>query len=91
MYTMIEYDKDKNDINISKHGISFDEAVKLFHDPDLIELSAKSSDEPRYLLIGCIQDKHWSAIITYRNNKIRFISVRRARKEEAELYESQRA
>jgi hypothetical protein len=38
--------------------------------------------------IGKIGDKHWSAVITYRNEKIRIISVRRARKEEVAIYES---
>ncbi|MCD4812398.1 BrnT family toxin [bacterium] len=87
---MIEYDSDKNSINIEKHGISFDEAVDLFQDPDLLELKARSMDEPRFLLIGKIKEKFWSAIVTYRKNKIRFISVRRARKEEVDFYESQR-
>lgn len=88
---MIEYDGNKNKINIEKHGISFDEAADLFQDPDLLELKAKFLDEPRYLLIGKIKDKHWSAIVTYRDKHIRFISVRRAREEEVEIYESQRS
>lgn len=88
---MIEYDDNKNSINIDKHGISFEEAIGIFNDPDLIELKAKSSDEPRYLLIGKINDRYWSAIVTYRNNNVRFISVRRSRKEEVEIYESQRS
>jgi uncharacterized DUF497 family protein len=88
---MIEYDDNKNSINIAKHGISFEEAIRLFNDPNLIELKAVSVDEPRYLLIGKILSKHWSAIVTYRGNKVRFISVRKSRKEEVELYESQRS
>ncbi|MBI1882743.1 MAG: BrnT family toxin [Chlamydiae bacterium] len=38
--------------------------------------------------MGKIKEKHWSAIITYRDLKVRIISVRRARKEEVQLYES---
>jgi hypothetical protein len=45
-------------------------------------------DEPRSLLIGQINGIMWSAIITYRDENIRIISVRRSRKEEVELYES---
>ena len=45
-------------------------------------------DEPRFLVIGKINNKHWSAITTYRNNKTRIISVRRSRKKEIEIYES---
>jgi uncharacterized DUF497 family protein len=54
----------------------------------LLEVPAKTEDEPRYLVIGLIDVKHWSAVITYRGVKIRLISVRRARKEEVALYES---
>ena len=60
----------------------------LWQDQDLLEIQAKSDDEPRYLVIGLIGDKHWSAVITCRGEKIRIISVRRSRKSEVELYES---
>jgi uncharacterized DUF497 family protein len=49
---------------------------------------AKTIDEPRYLVIGQIGGKHWSAVITYREQNIRIISVRRSRDEEVMLYES---
>ena len=54
----------------------------------MLEIPAKTDDEPRYLVIGLIQDKHWSAVVTYRADNIRLISVRRARTEEVALYES---
>ncbi|MBN6739379.1 MAG: BrnT family toxin [Acidithiobacillus ferrivorans] len=44
--------------------------------------------EPRYLVIGSINGKHWSAVVTYRGADIRLISARRSRTEEAALYES---
>ena len=40
------------------------------------------------MVIGKIDEKYWTEIITYRNDNIRIISVRRARNEEIELYES---
>lgn len=83
-----EFDPTKSDGNKKKHGIDFDEAQALWNDPDLIEIPVKTSDEPRFLAIGKISGKHWSAIITYRNGTIRIISVRRSRKEEVDLYES---
>jgi len=83
-----EYDVKKSEINNKKHGIDFEEAKKLWDDPNLIEIPAKTIDEPRYLIIGKIGEKYWSAIITYRGEKIRIISVRRARKEEVKIYES---
>jgi len=82
-----EYDDDKSEANQKKHGIDFLVAQALWNDPDLLEIQAKSDDEPRFLVIGLISRKHWSAVVTYRNGKIRLISVRRSRKKEVELYE----
>jgi uncharacterized DUF497 family protein len=45
--------------------------------------------EPRFLVIGKIKGKHWSAVITYRGGTIRTISARRSRDEEIELYENE--
>lgn len=83
-----EFDKQKSRINKKKHGIDFIETQALWNDPDQIEIPAKTIDEKRFLIIGKISDKYWSTIITYRNEKIRIISVRRSRKEEIEIYES---
>jgi len=83
-----EYDANKSRANKDKHGIDFENAQALWDDPYLLEVPAKTTDEPRYLVIGDIRGKCWSAVITYRKNVIRLISVRRSRKEEVELYES---
>jgi len=83
-----EFDPNKSKSNKEKHGIDFLEARKLWEDPYRIEIPAKYLDEPRYLLIGKINDKHWATIFTYRLDKIRIISVRRARNNEKEIYES---
>jgi hypothetical protein len=83
-----EFDKRKSQINKKKHGINFTEARALWNDPDRIEIPAKTIDENRFLIIGKITYQCWSAIITYRNEKVRIISVRRSRKEEIEIYES---
>jgi len=83
-----EFDEAKSQANLKKHGINFIDAQNLWNDPGLLEIPAKTEDEPRYLMIGMIQEKHWSAVITYRGSKIRLISVRRSRTEEVALYES---
>ena len=83
-----EFDAAKSESNCTKHGIDFLEAQALWSDPMLLEIPAKTDDEPRYLVIGLIQDKHWSVVVTYRADNIRLISVRRARTEEGALYES---
>jgi hypothetical protein len=54
----------------------------------LLEIPARTEDEPRSIVIGKIEAKHWSAVITYRGEDIRIISVRRSRDEEVALYES---
>jgi len=82
-----EFDPWKSVSNKSKHGIDFHEAQALWDDPDLIEIPLRTSDEPRFLVIGKISVKYWSGIITYRSSKIRIISVRRSRKEEVDIYE----
>ncbi len=83
-----EFDETKSQANLLKHGIDFVDAQALWNDPRLLEIPAKTEDEPRYLMIGLINGKHWSAVITYRNTNIRLISVRRSRTEEETLYES---
>ena len=83
-----EFDADKSQANLEKHGIDFLDAQALWKDPDLLEIRARSEDEPRFLAIGLIGPKHWSAVVTYRNGTIRLISVRRSRAREVELYES---
>ena len=83
-----EYDHEKSEANKAKHGIDFEDGQALWDDPDLVEIPAKVTDEPRSVVIGMIGDKHWSAVITYRGHNIRLISVRRSRKEEVAIYES---
>ena len=83
-----EFDTSKSESNRLKHGIDFVDAQALWDDPMLLEIPARTDDEPRYLVVGLINGRHWSAVITYRGANIRLISVRRARTEEVVLYES---
>lgn len=82
-----EFDSEKSNNNKKKHGIDFVEAQALWDDFDFVIIPAKTVDEPRFLVIGKIKDKHWSSIVTYREEIIRIISVRRSRKEEIDIYE----
>lgn len=83
------FDNRKSESNKKKHGIDFFDAQALWDDPDLMEIPAKNvDDEDRFLLIGKINNKYWSAIVTYRDNTIRLISVRRSRDKEVSYYES---
>jgi len=83
-----EFDGRKSQLNKSKHGIDFVEAQALWDDPELLEVPLRVDDEPRALVVGQIGAKHWSAIITSRQGRIRIISVRRCRDQERALYES---
>jgi len=84
-----EYDKIKSITNKSKHNIDFEEAQKLWEDPYSFEIpSPQSEDEERFLVLGQINSKNYTAIITYRDRNIRIISVRRSRNKEIKLYES---
>jgi len=85
---MFEFDDSKSESNRAKHGIDFVEAQALWYDSNLMEIPAKTVDEARFLIIGMIERKHWSAVVTYRDEIIRIISVRRSREEEVALYES---
>jgi uncharacterized protein len=81
-----EFDAEKSKANHEKHGIDFVEAQELWEDEDRLEIPARTEDEPRYVLIAALKQKLWSAFFTYRKGHTRLISVRRARKEERELY-----
>ncbi len=87
---MFEFDPTKSTANKAKHGIDFDEAQALWADPWLLTAPAKTEGEPRWIALGRIDGKHWAAIWTPRGEKVRIISVRRARKEEMAIYEDRR-
>ena len=82
-----EFDSGRSGTNKRKHGIDFVKAQALWGDPDLIEIPARTTDEPRVVVIGKIGRRHWSAIVTYRDDRGRIISVRRSRTEEVNIYE----
>lgn len=83
-----KFDPRTSEDNKKMHAVDFVEVQALWDDPDLLEIPARTENDPRFLVIGKIGGKHWSGIITHREEKVRIISVRRARNEEIELYES---
>ena len=83
----IEFDPAKSAANQEKHGIDFGRAQEPWRDALRVEVPARTVDEPRWLVIGRIDGKHWSAVVTYREERIRIISVRRSRDEEVVIYE----
>ena len=83
-----EFDEVKSQTNKRKHGIDFVEAQSLWLDEMFVEIPARTEDEPRFLVVGMISGKHWSAIIAYRDERVRLISVHQACVEEVTIYES---
>ena len=88
MIIKFEFDLEKSAANREKHGIDFVQAQSIWGDTDYIEIPLKTDDEMRFMVIGMIEGKVWSGIITYRGESVRIISVRRSRKEEIAIYES---
>ena len=82
-----EFDSAKSAMNKQKHGIDFLEAQALWNDPNALGLPARIDAEHRMAVVGKIGEQHWTAVITYRGDNIRIISVRRARREEIVIYE----
>lgn len=83
-----EFDPEKSASNLHKHGIDFLTTQVLWDDENKVEVPVRTEEEERWMLIGRIGEKHWSAIFTRREDRTRIISVRRARKEEVAIYES---
>lgn len=82
-----EYDPAKSISNNRKHGIDFEQAQELWLDSNLFILPSRFPLESRYLAVGRIEERLFTAIFTERDDKVRLISVRRARDEETKLYE----
>ena len=81
-----EYDPAKSKTNAKKHGIDFKQAALLWNDAKRIEFVARFADEPRLGLVGSYAGKLWTAVFTIREERVRIISVRRARKNEEAIY-----
>lgn len=82
-----EWDDKKSSSNKTKHGIAFDTAKDLWNDSNRVEIETPYPIEERTILIGKVKNKLWTAIFTQREDTVRIISVRRARKRETKLYD----
>lgn len=84
-----EFDQKKSASNMSTHGLDFIDGQELWEDPERLEVPAKTDGEQRYMLIGKISNKYWSAVFTIRDEKTRIISIRRSRTKEVNAYENE--
>ena len=85
--TLVEWDENKNQQNIKKHGISFQTAALVFADEERIEYLDKlhSQDEERYVVLGCVQGILY-VVYTMRDEYARLISARMVTPYERKIY-----
>jgi hypothetical protein len=89
MHMEIEWDSDKADSNLKKHGFSFEEAATALLDPmALAQEHAAAEGEPRWVLIGMSAQMQLLTVVytLRRQDRIRLISARRATRKEAKHY-----
>ncbi|MEZ2142377.1 BrnT family toxin [Bradyrhizobium sp. DN5] len=80
----LEWDEDKKNSNLVKHGIDFEDAIEVFDRP-LLRRSDRHNEE-RWLAIGILEERLIAVAFTRRANILRIISARRARKNEERAY-----
>lgn len=85
-----EWDEDKNQKNLEKHGISFETAMLVFNDDYRLEVYdiEHSQTEDRYNTIGLVHDVLF-VVYTERKEKLRIISARLATAQERSIYYDQ--
>ena len=86
---MFEFDPEKSEVNLAKHGIDFEAAQLVWQDIGRVVVSARSDTEPRFAVIGTIEQKRWTVFATMRDDAVRIISARRSRESEVKIYEAQ--
>lgn len=86
----VEWDPNKADINLQKHGISFSDAEAVLFDPNALSFEDPTAQsERRFIAIG--MDHLWRLLVlvyTERGDRIRLISARPATRSERRNYES---
>lgn len=84
---MYEWDEHKNKINREKHGVSFENAKRVFEGLVLKNADTRFDyNEPRFRAIGALDDLIIVAIYTVREGSIRLISARLANQRERRAY-----
>lgn len=82
-----EWDEQKNQINIEKHGISFDDAKAIFDDVRITAVDTRQSyGEIRNISLGTVHGRICVVVYTERNGVTRIISARKANQRERRRY-----
>jgi len=84
---VFEWDAAKNEKNIDKHGIDFEDAIGIFAGP-VLERPDDRRDygEPRFIAFGVFDEREIAVVYTIRGTRRRIISARRASKDERKAY-----
>ncbi len=80
-----EWDEEKNQANLVKHGINFEDASQIFYEPVFVKQSNRKEEE-RWIAVGEFNDRVLTVIFTRRDKVIRIISARRPRPDEKRAY-----
>jgi uncharacterized DUF497 family protein len=80
-----EWDHQKRELNLAKHGIDFDSAIEVFYGPIILRRSDRNNEE-RWTALAYSDDRLILVVHTRRADVIRIISARRARKNEEREY-----
>lgn len=83
---LFEWDEKKNKTNEEKHGISFEDARKVFDDPNRIQYINAKEAEKRFITVGKVIKFIVAVVYTVRLGVLRIISARQARKHEINDY-----
>jgi len=82
-----EWDENKNQSNIEKHGYDFRDVVQIFTDEDLFVYPSSFALEARNVAVSKFKGKYVALVYTVRTDAIRLISALSARKKEVAAYE----
>jgi uncharacterized protein len=82
-----EWDPDKNAANIAKHGIDFEDAIRIFEEPVLESIDERHEyGEARVVAFGVVDGRELAVVYTIRGRRRRIISARRAHHRERKAY-----
>lgn len=82
-----EWDEDKRQKVLEKHGIDFANVGQIFQIRHIV-LDAKSEVEPRFIAIGFLNEEWIAVVFTFRGYARRLITARTARENERRAYRS---
>jgi len=84
-----DWNERKSELNLAKHGIDFGDAIEVFYGPIMLRRSDRNNEE-RWVAVGYSENRLIAVVFTRRENVIRIISARRARKNEERHYRNQK-